>query len=139
MDLKPTPEQNAFRQEVRRYIDENLPDELRHRLRVGLPARKEDIVSWQRIMHAKGWAAPHWPREYGGAELGQAERLILLDELFRGPAPLPQVFNMNMRGPVLLKSGTDQQKQECLRRLASRDVWFCPGCSEPSSGWDLAS
>ncbi|GAA5232324.1 acyl-CoA dehydrogenase [Verticiella sediminum] len=139
MDLRPTPEQAAFRDDVRRYIDAHLPDDLRHRMRLGLPPRKNDIVQWQRILHARGWAAPHWPREYGGAELGQAERLILLDELFRAPAPLPQVFNMNMLGPVLLAFGTARQKLEWLPRLANMDVWFCQGFSEPGSGSDLAS
>lgn len=139
MDMELTAAQSAFRDEVRRYIDARLPDDIRKRLRSGLPPRKEDVVTWQRILNERGWAAPHWPKAYGGAELGQMERLILLDELFRAPAPLPQVFNITMLGPVLLQFGTEAQKARWLPRLANMDVWFCQGFSEPGSGSDLAS
>ena len=139
MDLATPPDQAAFRREVRQFIEERLPAEIRNRLRLGHPPRKQDTVTWQRILNEKGWAAPHWPREYGGAELGQAERLILLDELFRAPAPLPQVFNVGMLGPVLLKFGTEAQKRFFMPRLANLDLWFCQGFSEPGSGSDLAS
>jgi len=139
MNLEPTASQAAFRAEVRRFVKERLPTDIRERLRLGHPPRKQDTVAWQRILHEKGWAAPHWPREYGGAELGQAERLILLDEMFRAPAPLPQVFNVGMLGPVLLKFGTEAQKRHFLPKLANLDLWFCQGFSEPGSGSDLAS
>jgi pimeloyl-CoA dehydrogenase len=139
MNLEPTASQAAFRAEVRRFVKERLPTDIRERLRLGHPPRKQDTVAWQRILHEKGWAAPHWPRKYGGAELGQAERLILLDEMFRAPAPLPQVFNVGMLGPVLLKFGTEAQKRHFLPKLANLDLWFCQGFSEPGSGSDLAS
>ena len=80
MDLQLTAEQQAFRAEVRAFIQERLPQDIRDRLRAGHPPRKEDTVRWQRILNERGWAAPHWPRRFGGAELGQAERLILMDE-----------------------------------------------------------
>lgn len=139
MNLDMTPEQHAFREEVRAFIRERLPTELRERLRAGHPPRKQDTVAWQRILNERGWAAPHWPRQFGGAELGQMERLILLDELYRAPAPLPQVFNITMLGPVLMKFGTPAQREYFLPRLASLDLWFCQGFSEPGSGSDLAS
>ncbi|HKX95030.1 MAG TPA: acyl-CoA dehydrogenase family protein, partial [Methylibium sp.] len=139
MNLQLTSEQTAFRDEVRRFVKERLPTEIRERLRLGHPPRKQDTVTWQRILNERGWAAPHWPKEYGGAELGPMERLILLDEIYRGPAPVPQVFNTTMLGPVLLKFGTEQQKREWLPKLANLDVWFCQGFSEPGSGSDLAS
>ena len=139
MDMTLSPEQRAFRDEVRAFIRERLPAEIRDRLRRGHPPRKQDTVTWQRILHERGWAAPHWPRTYGGAELGTLERLILLDELYRAPAPLPQVFNVGMLGPVLLKYGTPAQREHWLPRLARLDTWFCQGFSEPGSGSDLAS
>ncbi len=139
MDLQLTAEQQAFRAEVRAFIQERLPQDIRDRLRAGHPPRKEDTVRWQRILNERGWAAPHWPRRFGGAELGQAERLILMDELYRAPAPLPQVFNITMLGPVLMKFGTPQQCEHFLPKLASLDLWFCQGFSEPGSGSDLAS
>jgi pimeloyl-CoA dehydrogenase len=139
MDLTLTPEQRAFRDEVRAFIRARLPHDIRARLRAGHPPRKQDTVTWQRILNERGWAAPHWPREYGGADLGQVERLILLDEIYRAPAPLPQVFNLGMLGPVLLKFGTPAQRAHFLPRLANLDIWFCQGFSEPGSGSDLAS
>lgn len=139
MDLELTASQAEFRDEVRRFVKDRLPADIRERLRLGHPPRKQDTVTWQRILNEKGWAAPHWPREFGGAELGQTERLILLDEMFRAPAPLPQVFNVGMLGPVLLKFGSDAQKRFFLPKLANLDLWFCQGFSEPGSGSDLAS
>lgn len=139
MNLDLTYEQIAFREEVRAFIQERLPEDIRERMRQGHLASKPDTVRWQRILAERGWAAPHWPRAYGGAELGQMERIILLDELQRAPAPVPQVFNINMLGPVLLQFGTPAQKDYFLPRLANLDLWFCQGFSEPGAGSDLAS
>ncbi|HET8748854.1 MAG TPA: acyl-CoA dehydrogenase family protein [Ramlibacter sp.] len=139
MDIAFTPEQLAFRDEVRAFIAARLPAATRARLRQGHLPNKEETVAWQRILAERGWSAPHWPREYGGAALGQAERLILLDELYRAPAPLPQIFNMNMLGPVLMKFGTPAQRDFFLPKLASLELWFCQGFSEPGAGSDLAS
>jgi pimeloyl-CoA dehydrogenase len=139
MNLDLTAEQLAFRDEVRTFVQARLPADIREWLRLGNPPRKQDTVTWQRILNERGWAAPHWPRQYGGAELGQMERLILLDEMFRAPAPLPQVFNVTMLGPVLMKFGTPAQRDFFLPKLANLDLWFCQGFSEPGSGSDLAS
>jgi pimeloyl-CoA dehydrogenase len=139
MDLELTTEQRAFRDEVRTFIAARLPTAIRQRLRAGYPPRKQDTVTWQRILNERGWAAPHWPRRYGGAELSQMERLILLDEMYRAPAPLPQVFNVTMLGPVLMKFGTPTQCDHFLPKLANLDLWFCQGFSEPGAGSDLAS
>ncbi|KQP06207.1 acyl-CoA dehydrogenase family protein [Pseudorhodoferax sp. Leaf265] len=139
MDLNMTPAQEAFRDEVRSFVQQRLPHDIRERLRLGHPPRKQDTVAWQRILNERGWAAPHWPKRYGGAELGQMERLILMDELYRAPAPLPQVFNVTMLGPVLMKFGTPEQCNFFLPKLANLDLWFCQGFSEPGSGSDLAS
>ena len=139
MNLEMSTEHAAFREEVRAFIQARLPDEIRQRLSQGHLPSKEDSVRWQRILAERGWAAPHWPRAYGGAELGQMERLILNDELQRAPAPVPQVFNINMLGPVLLKFGTPAQREYFLPRLVNMDLWFCQGFSEPGAGSDLAS
>lgn len=139
MDLDFTPEQSAFRDEARAFIDERLDPAIRERMRQGHMPRKEDTIAWQRILAERGWSAPHWPREYGGADLGQMERLILLDELYRAPAPLPQIFNINMLGPVLMKFGTPAQREAFLPKLVNMDLWFCQGFSEPGAGSDLAA
>ena len=139
MDLQLSAGELAFRDEVRAFIGERLPAEIRERLHRGHPGRKQDIVAWQRILHERGWAAPHWPKEYGGAGLGTAERLILVEELQRAAAPHPLPFNVAMLGPVLLRFGTEEQKRFFLPKLARLDLWFCQGFSEPDSGSDLAS
>ena len=139
MNLEMSTEHAAFREEVRAFIQARLPEDIRQRLRQGHLPSKEDTVRWQRILAERGWAAAHWPRAYGGAELGQMERLILNDELQRAPAPVPQVFNINMLGPVLLKFGTPAQCDYFLPRLVNLDLWFCQGFSEPGAGSDLAS
>lgn len=139
MNLDLTPQQREFRDEVRAFVATRLPADIQARLRAGHPPRKQDSETWQRILNERGWAAPHWPKQYGGADLGQMERLILLEELYRAPAPLPQVFNIMMLGPVLMKFGTPEQCAYFLPKLANLDLWFCQGFSEPGSGSDLAS
>ena len=139
MEFRLTPEQETFRDEVRAFIRERLPQDIRERLAMGHPARKDDVVRFQRILHERGWAAPHWPKAFGGADLGQAERLILQEEIQRAPAPMPSIFNVVMLGPLLLKFGTARQQDHFLPRLASGELWFCQGFSEPGSGSDLAS
>jgi pimeloyl-CoA dehydrogenase len=139
MNLRLTPEQTAFREEVRSFIQERLPAEIRERMHRGHTARKQDTIVWQRILNERGWAAPHWPREYGGAGLDTARRLILIEELNRAPAPEPLVFNITLLGTVLLQYGTEEQKRHFLPRLTNADVWFCQGFSEPNAGSDLAS
>lgn len=129
----------AFRNQVREFIRARLPDDIRERQRLGHAPTVEDTVRWQRILNERGWAAPHWPVEYGGAALNTVQRLLLLEELYRAPAPMPQVFNVNMLGTVLLRYGTDEQKRWFLPKLANLDLWFCQGFSEPNAGSDLAS
>jgi len=139
MDLRLTPTQAAFREEVRAFIEERLPADIRERMRRGHAPRPQDTVRWQRILNERGWAAPHWPKEFGGAGLDTARRLILLEELYRAPAPLPLGFNINLLGTVLLRYGTEEQKTFFCPRLANVDLWFCQGFSEPGAGSDLAS
>jgi len=139
VDLQLTDEQIAFRDEVRRFIRERLPAEVQAQLRRGLTPKREHTVAWQRALNERGWAAPHWPKAYGGGELGQMERLILMDEIFAAPAPLPLSFNITMLGPVLLEYGTEAQKKFFVPKILNLDLWFCQGFSEPGSGSDLAS
>lgn len=139
MNLLLSPSQTAFRDEVRAFIQARLPADIRERLRRGHAPRKQDTVAWQRILNERGWAAPHWPAEYGGAGLGTDERVILLDELARASAPMPLAFNIVMLGSVLLRYGSAEQKRFFLPKLANLDLWFCQGFSEPGSGSDLAS
>ncbi|MGE4341128.1 MAG: acyl-CoA dehydrogenase family protein [Pigmentiphaga sp.] len=139
MNLSLAPADRAFREEVRTFIRERLPDDIRRRQRLGYAPQVQDTIRWHRILNTRGWAAPHWPREYGGAELSTIQRLVLLEELYRAPAPLPQVFNVNLLGTLLLRYGTEAQKTWFLPKLANLDLWFCQGFSEPNAGSDLAS
>jgi len=139
MDLHFSPQEVAFRAEVREFINANLPDELRERLRLGYSARKQDTVMWQRALNARGWAALGWPAEYGGPDWTPVQRMILLEENLLAPAPELLSFNITMLGPVLLHWGTEAQKKRFLPRAANLDDWWCQGFSEPGAGSDLAS
>ena len=139
MDLRFTPEEQAFRAEVRAFIRDNLPAEIRERMRLGYSARKQDIVAWQRILNKKGWAAASWPKEWGGPGWSAIQRMIFLEENQMAPAPELSGFNITMIGPVLIQFGTEEQKKRFLPRAANLDDWWCQGFSEPGAGSDLAS
>jgi alkylation response protein AidB-like acyl-CoA dehydrogenase len=139
MDLRFTPEESAFREEVRTFIKENLPADIHHRMKLGHSPRKEDTVRWQRILNAKGWAGLSWPKEWGGTGWTAIQKMIFLEENQAAPAPELSSFNITMIGPVLIQFGTDAQKKRFLARAANIDDWWCQGFSEPGAGSDLAS
>src|ERR1700729_2477215 len=139
MDLRFTPEERAFREEVRAFIRENLPTDIRNRMKLGHPPRKEDTVRWQRILNAKGWAPLSRPKEWGGPGWTAIQKMIFLEENLMAPAPELSSFNITMIGPVLIQFGTDEQKKRFLPRAANLDDWWCQGFSEPGAGSDLAS
>ncbi len=139
MDLRFTPEETAFRDKVRLFMKEKLPAAIRSKLIEGRRLSKDDLVDWQRILNAKGWAVPHWPKEWGGTGWGPVEIYLFRDEMQQAPAPEPLPFGVNMLGPVLIAFGSDEQKKKFLPRIANLDDWWCQGFSEPGSGSDLAS
>ncbi|MGO9699941.1 MAG: pimeloyl-CoA dehydrogenase large subunit [Xanthobacteraceae bacterium] len=139
MDLRFTPEETAFRDEVRAFMKEKLPPAIRDKLIEGRRLSKDDLVDWQRILNAKGWAVPHWPKEWGGTGWGSVEIYLFRDEMQQAPAPEPLPFGVNMLGPVLIAFGDEAQKKRFLPRIANLDDWWCQGFSEPGSGSDLAS
>ena len=139
MDLRFTPEETAFRDEVRAFMKEKLPAATRTKLIEGRRLGKDDLVNWQRILNAKGWAVPHWPKEWGGTGWSPVEIYLFRDEMQQAPAPEPLPFGVNMLGPVLVAFGNEAQKKKFLPRIANLDDWWCQGFSEPGSGSDLAS
>ena len=139
MDLRFTPEELAFRDEVRAFIRGNLPDDIRRKMVEGRHLSKDDTVRWQRILNAKGWAVPHWPVEWGGADWTPVQQYILQEEVQSAPAPTPLPFGVNMVGPVIIAFGSEAQKKRFLPRIANLDDWWCQGFSEPGAGSDLAS
>ena len=139
MELDFTPEEQAFRQEVRDFLRERLPEEMRRKLLRRFHLDRSEMVEWQRILNARGWAVPHWPLEWGGRDWSGVQRYILGEELQQWPAPDPLPFNTLMIGPILIAFGSEEQKRRFLPALANLDLWFCQGFSEPGAGSDLAS
>ena len=139
MDLRFTADELAFRDELRAFFRDNLPGDLRERMRLGHAPSKDDIVTWQRILTRRNWAAYNWPEEYGGPGWTPVQRMIFLEENQLAPAPEVSSFNITMIGPVLIQFGTKEQKQRFLPRAANIDDWWCQGFSEPGAGSDLAS
>ena len=139
MDLRFTPEENAFREEVREFFRTALPERIRDKLVMGHHSSKDELVEWTRILNAKGWAVPHWPVEWGGTGWDPVRQYIFQDEMQQAPAPSPLPFGVSMVGPVIIAFGSEAQKRRFLPRIANLDDWWCQGFSEPGSGSDLAS
>ncbi|HLY45061.1 MAG TPA: acyl-CoA dehydrogenase family protein [Stellaceae bacterium] len=139
MDLRFTPDELKFRDEVRGFIRDHLPEDIGERMRQGRPTEKPDLVRWQRILNKQGWAAYSWPREWGGPGWSAVQRMIFLEEIQTAPAPEVNPFNITMLGPVLIQFGSDAQKSRFLPRAANLDDWWCQGFSEPGAGSDLAA
>lgn len=139
MDLRFTPEEIAFREDVRAFFRSALPDSIRTKMVELRKLVKEDMVTWQRILNAKGWAVPHWPVQWGGTGWDPIRLYIFREELMSAPAPEPLPFGVNMVGPVIIAFGNEAQKRRFLPRIANLDDWWCQGFSEPGAGSDLAS
>ena len=139
MDLRFTPDEIAFRDEVRAFLRTALPEEIRRKMVEARRLTKDDIVTWQRILNARGWAVANWPVEWGGTGWSPVQRYIFEEELQQAPAPDPLPFGVNMVGPVIIAFGSEAQKRRHLPAIANLDEWWCQGFSEPGAGSDLAS
>jgi alkylation response protein AidB-like acyl-CoA dehydrogenase len=139
MELAYTPEEQAFRAEVRRFVEENLPADIRRKVLEHKKMAREDFMRWHRILHERGWVAPHWPPEHGGTGWSVVERHIFEDELAEAGAPPLIPFGVTMVGPVIIEFGDERQKSFFLPRILSGEHVWCQGYSEPGAGSDLAS
>jgi alkylation response protein AidB-like acyl-CoA dehydrogenase len=139
MDLRFSADELAFRDELRAFYRDNLPNDLREKMRLGDSPEKEDTIRWQRILNKRRWAAYSWPKEWGGPGWSPVQRMMFLEENQLAPAPDMQVFNVTMIGPVLIQFGTEEQKKRFLPRAANVEDWWCQGFSEPGAGSDLAA
>lgn len=141
MNLSFSPKHEAFRTEVRRFLDESLTDELRDAQRFcpGIFLDYEHNIVWHRILHRKGWIAPSWPKAYGGTGWDLTERYIWSTETTLAGAPSLAPMGLGMCGPMLIGHGTPEQKAFYLPRILSGEDYWCQGYSEPASGSDLAS
>ncbi|MES2185367.1 MAG: acyl-CoA dehydrogenase family protein [Pseudomonadota bacterium] len=139
MDLRFTPEEEAFRAEVRAFVAEKLPPATAHKVRHGLELGKAEMEGWHAILQARGWLANHWPQEHGGPGWSAVQKYIFETECAQAHAPRLVPFGVNMLGPVLIKYGNEAQKRHWLPRILDGSDWWCQGYSEPGAGSDLAS
>jgi alkylation response protein AidB-like acyl-CoA dehydrogenase len=138
MNLEFSKEEIAFRDEVRAFIKENFPERLRNR-DPEAPMSREDQLAWQKILAKKGWAAPSWPVQYGGAGWTPTQKYIWSEENARAETTPLLPFGLNMVAPVIYTFGTEEQKKRFLPKIYNGDEWWCQGYSEPGAGSDLAS
>ena len=139
MDLRFTSGEIAFRDEVRTVLRRDIPADIRRRVSEGRSLSRADIVTCHRLLHARGWAVPHWPRAWGGQDMSPMQRYILQEEIQLAAVPPPLPFNAQMVGPVIATFGNEAQKRRFLPPTANLDIWWCQGFSEPGAGSDLAS
>jgi alkylation response protein AidB-like acyl-CoA dehydrogenase len=139
MELEFTAEEQEFRAEVRAFLADKLPPRLASKVKLGKRLSKEDMEGWHAALNARGWLAPNWPREWGGAQWSAIQNHIFDEEAWAAGAPRVIPFGVNMLGPVLVKFGSQQQKEHFLPRILDGSDWWCQGYSEPGAGSDLAS
>ncbi|MGE5596870.1 MAG: acyl-CoA dehydrogenase family protein [Hyphomicrobiales bacterium] len=153
MDWRDTPEQQRWRNEVRTVLETELPEPFREATRRGEefslfggrdsgqggPEMARAYESWRKSLSKRGWIAPHWPKEYGGAGLSPVEQFIMTQEFAEAGAPPLGGLGVTHIGPTLIAYGTEEQKKEHLGRILDGSVVWCQGYSEPGAGSDLAS
>ncbi len=141
MDLTYPPEAERFRAEIRRWLEENLPEGW------GTPGfsmtpgeRRAFNERWNETLHRGGWICASWPTEYGGKGLSLLEQVVLSEEFARVQAPLrADFFGDTLVGPTLLQWGSEEQKRQFIPRILQGTISWCQGFSEPDAGSDLAS
>ncbi|GAA5120120.1 acyl-CoA dehydrogenase family protein [Alloalcanivorax gelatiniphagus] len=138
MDINYTPEERAFRDEVRGFLKDKLPADISRKVKEHKRLGKEDTVRWQKILNEQGWLALHWPKEHGGTGWSPIQKHIFEEECAEAGAPTVLPFGVNMVAPVIIKFGTQEQKDYYLPRILRSDDWWCQGYSEPGAGSDLA-
>lgn len=139
MDMSFTPEQEAFREEVREWIKSAMPPHIKAKAEVDGAFTNEEVMEWHKVLYKKGWVAPHWPKEVGGPGFDATQRFIFGQELELVGAPGLSPFGLSMVGPLIIQFGNDWQKKRFLPKILSGEEVWCQGYSEPNAGSDLAS
>ncbi|MDG2479789.1 MAG: acyl-CoA dehydrogenase family protein, partial [Alphaproteobacteria bacterium] len=139
MQITFTPEEDAFRAEVRAFIEAECDPAARERMQKGLGLSKDDYVNWHKKMATKGWSCPHWPVEHGGCDWSPMQHFIFEEETGDAGCPPAVPFGPEMVAPVVWSFGTEEQKAKYLPGILSGEVWWAQGYSEPNAGSDLAS
>jgi len=139
MDLNFTPEEQKFREEIRAWVKENLPPATAHKVHNALELTREDMQGWAKILGKKGWLGYGWPKEFGGPGWTAVEKHLFEEETALAGAPRIVPFGPVMVAPVIMAFGNAEQHKRFLPGIASGEVWWSQGYSEPGSGSDLAS
>ena len=139
MDLAFTPQEQKFRETIRSWVHDNLPRELSHKVHNSLQLTREDMQQWGKILGKKGWLGHAWPKEFGGPGWNAIEKHLFEEECALAGAPRVVPFGPVMVAPVIMAFGNAEQQKRFLPGIASGDVWWSQGYSEPGSGSDLAS
>jgi len=139
MDLNFTDEELAFRQEIRTWVSENLPADMSHKVRHALRLSRDDMQRWAKILGKKGWLGWGWPTQFGGPGWNAIQKHLFEEECALACAPRVIPFGPVMVAPVIMAFGNAEQHKRFLPGIASGEVWWSQGYSEPGSGSDLAS
>ncbi len=139
MDLSFTPEEQQFRDGVRAWVRENLPADISHKVHNALHLSRDDMQRWAKILGKKGWLGWGWPKEFGGPGWNAVQKHLFEEECALAGAPRIIPFGPVMVAPVIMAFGNAEQQQRFLPGIASGEVWWSQGYSEPGSGSDLAS
>lgn len=139
MNFDYTPEEQAFRSQVREFLKNNLPQDISEKLLNMKRLHREDYVRWHKILAKQGWSGPGWPKQFGGTGWSAIQQHIFDEECAEAGAPPLLAFSVRMVAPVIMHFGNPAQQQKYLPRILSGEDWWCQGYSEPGSGSDLAS
>lgn len=139
MKLQFSPEDEAFRLEVREFVKHHVPADIHRKVELGLRLEHADYVTWFRILETRGWLTPGWPVEHGGPGWSHVQRYIFDEETLLGGAPRIIASGILMLGPVLHAFGTEEQKRKYLPDIRQSNTWWAQGFSEPGAGSDLAA
>ena len=139
MDLAFTPEEQAFREEVRTWVHAHLPETISHKVHNALRLTREDMQSWAKTLGRKAWLGYGWPEQFGGPGWNAVQKHLFEEECALAGAPRIVPFGPVMVAPVIMAFGNTAQQQRFLPGIASGEVWWSQGYSEPGSGSDLAS
>jgi alkylation response protein AidB-like acyl-CoA dehydrogenase len=139
MDLAFTPEEQKFREDIRAWVRENLPQEIAHKVHNSLELTRDDMQRWARILGKKGWLGYGWPKQFGGPGWTAVQKHLFEEETALAGAPRIVPFGPVMVAPVIMAFGSPEQQKRFLPGIASGEVWWSQGYSEPGSGSDLAS
>jgi hypothetical protein len=139
MDLNFTADELAFRAEIRHWVAQNLPADISHKVHESLRLTRDDLQRWARILGRKGWLGSGWPKQFGGPGWNAIQKHLFEEECALAGAPRVPPFGPVMVAPVIMAFGNREQQQRFLPGIASGDVWWSQGYSEPGAGSDLAS